>query len=125
VELTINEMQFMTVLWCAETPLTSSEIRSQSVDKTWKDASLHTILNKLLEKGAIAEHGFVKDGKAISRTFVPVLSCEKYYEEFFSGHMTKAIPKIFAALMSRSDFDNDTIAELEDIIKERRVDSKT
>jgi predicted transcriptional regulator len=123
MDLTINELQFMTVLWCADTPLTSTEVLKLSVEKTWRDASLHSILNNLLEKGAIAEHGFVKDGKAISRTFVPVLSCEDYYEVFFAGHKTKDIPMILSALMKRSDFDAETIKKLEDIIKERRLET--
>jgi predicted transcriptional regulator len=124
MELTINELQFMTVLWCAGTPLTSTDILKRSVDKTWRDASLHSILNKLLEKGAIAEYGFLKDGKAISRTFVPVLTCEEYYEVFFSGHMTKDIPMILSALMKRSDFDAETMKKLEDIIRDRKSETK-
>jgi len=123
MELTLNELQFMTVLWCAGAPLASAEILKRSVDKAWKDASLHTILNKLLEKGAIAEHGFVKDGKAISRTFVPVLSCEEYYSSFFTGHMTKDIPMILSALMNRSDLDAATMDKLEKIIHDRRLES--
>ena len=57
MDLTQNELQFMKVLWSADEPLTSTGILKRSVDKGWKDASLHTILNKLLEKGAIAEYG--------------------------------------------------------------------
>jgi len=123
MELTLNELQFMTVLWCADAPLSSSEILKRSVDKTWKDASLHTILNKLIDKGAIAEHGFVKDGKSISRTFIPALSCEEYYKLFFASHMTKDIPMILSALMNRADLDAETIDKLEKIIQDRRVES--
>ena len=65
MELTLNESRFMTVLWRADAPLTGSEILKRSVGKNWKDASSRAILNKLLEKGAITVHGFVKDGKAI------------------------------------------------------------
>jgi predicted transcriptional regulator len=124
MELTLNELQFMTVLWCADAPLASSEILRRSIaagSKNWRDASLHTILNKLLEKGAIVEHGFIKDGKAISRTFLPSLSCEDYYKTFFAGHMTKDIPMIFSALMNRPDIDSATIEKLEQIIRERQA----
>jgi len=124
VELTKNELQFMTVLWNADTPLTSMEILNQSVEKTWSDASLHAILNKLLDKGAISEHGFVKNEKAIARTFVPALSCEEYYEGFFAGHTAKEIPMIMSALMKRADFDNETINRLEDIIRVRRAEAE-
>jgi BlaI family penicillinase repressor len=121
MDLTKNELQFMAVLWDTDAPLTGTEILKRSVDKSWKDTSLHTILNNLLEKGAIAEHGFLKDGKAISRTFTPTLSRKEYYENFFSGHMTKDIPTIFSALMNRADIDDETINTLERIIKERKM----
>jgi len=121
MDLTKNELQFMTVLWDSEEPLTASEVLKRSVDKTWRDASLHTILNKLLEKGAIAEHGFVKDGKAISRTFIPVLACKEYYEGLFAGHAAKDVPTIFSALMNRADIDDKTIEILSKMIIERKA----
>jgi len=120
MDLTKNELQFMTVLWDAGAPLTAAEVLKGSVDKTWRDASLHTILNKLLEKGAISEHGFVKDGKAISRTFVPALSCKDYYETVFAGHTAKDIPTIVSALMNIADIDNDVLNILEGMINERK-----
>ena len=124
MNLTTNEFQFMTVLWDANTPLTATEVLKRSVNKSWRDASLHTILNKLLEKGAIAEHGFVKDGKAISRTFVPALSRKEHYEGLFAGHAAKEIPIILSALMNRSDIDDETINVLERMIKERKSETE-
>jgi len=124
MDLTKNELQFMNVLWDASAPLTGAEILKRSVDKTWKDASLHTILNKLLEKGAIKEHGFLKDGKAISRTFVPALSCKEYYDEVFAGHAVKDIPDIFSSLMNSADVDNEVLNILERMIKERKTGIK-
>ena len=121
MELTRNELQFMTVLWHSDTPLTSAEILGRSVDRTWKDASLHIILNRLIEKGAVAEHGFVKDGKVIARTFVPALSRECYYESVFAGYPSEDIPMLFSALLRRVDFNVSTIEKLEDMIRERRV----
>jgi len=124
MDLTKNELQFITVLWDADAPLTASEVRKRSVDKTWKDASLHTILNKLLEKGAIKEHGFVKDGKAISRTFVPAISQNDYYDNAFAGHKAKDIPPIVSALMNISDIDDEVLGILERMIKERKTGIK-
>jgi predicted transcriptional regulator len=124
MDLTRNELQFMTVFWCVNTPLTSTEILKRSVDKNWRDASLHTILNKLLEKGALAEHGFIKDGKSIARTFIPVLTCEEYYETLFAGHTTAEIPMILSALMRREDLNTETIDKLEKIIRDRRVSAE-
>ena len=114
----MNELQFMNVIWSADAPLTATNILERSVNKKWKDASLHTILNKLLSKGAIAEHGFVKDGKAIARTFIPLISCEKYCDEFFSVFPNKEMPKIISVLLSRLDFDDETKARIEKIIQD-------
>ena len=121
MELTKNEIQFMTVLWCADAPLTSTEILKRSVGKAWKDNSLHTILNNLIEKGAIAEHGFIKDGKVIARTFIAALSCEKYYQEFFSTYPIKIIPIIVSVLIRRPDLDDETLAKIEKIIQDKRM----
>jgi len=112
----------MTVIWCADTPLTSTEILKRSGEKTWSDNSLHTILNKLLLKGAIKEHGFIKDGNIIARTFVPVLSCEDYYEKFFEAYPSTCIPMIFSAIMRRTDFDTETLNKMESIIREKRTE---
>ena len=124
MDLTKNELQIMTVLWCADAPLTSAEILKLSVDKTWKDASLHTILKKLLDKGAIAEHGFVKDGKIISRTFIPAITREGYYTAFFAGHMVNDVPMLFSALVNRADIDDETINKLAAIIQDRQTAMK-
>ena len=124
MDLTKHELQFMTVFWDSDTPLTASEILKRSTDKTWKDASLHTILNKLLKKGAIKEHGFLKDGKAISRTFVPALSCKEYYDKVFAGHAAKDIPDIFSSLMNSIDVDDEVLSILERMIIERKTGIK-
>ncbi len=59
MEFTANELQLLTVLWNAFEPLTCSEIFMRSLNKTWKDTSLHTILNRLLQKDAIKEVGSI------------------------------------------------------------------
>lgn len=116
MDLTKNELQFMTVLWNADAPLTSAEILKRSVNKDWKDTSLHTILNKLLKKGAIVEYGYRKDYKAVSRTFVPMLTCEDYYEAFFAEHLVKDVPQIFSALVNRADLNHEIINQLKGVI---------
>jgi len=125
MDLTKNEVQFMTVLWEADEPLSGAEILKRSVDKTWKDASLHTLINNLMEKDAIREHGFIKDGKAISRTFVPTLSCKEYYNKVFSGHKAKDIPPIVSALMKIADIDDNVLNILEQMINDRKTGIKS
>lgn len=55
MEFTKKEQELMDVLWKAGRPLSSKEIVENSIDKTWKDSSIHILLNSLLDKGAIKE----------------------------------------------------------------------
>lgn len=58
--LTKKELEMMTVLWGSDTALTASEILKASTDKTWKDKSLHILINSLLKKNLIVVDGFKK-----------------------------------------------------------------
>ena len=68
-------------------PLTRGEILELSVDKNWKDNSIHILLNRLLAKGAIAESGFARSGKSYGRLYEAMISGEEYYAEnvFYGG----------------------------------------
>ena len=79
MELTKSEMQIMDVLWAAEQPLSRSDLIENDQDKTWKDSSVHILLNGMLQKGVIREAGFVKRSKTYGRTFEPTLTREQYY----------------------------------------------
>ena len=69
MELTKKEQELMEVLWKAERPLSSKEIVENSIDKTWKDSSIHILLNSLLDKGAIKEAGYVRTWKGYGSNF--------------------------------------------------------
>ena len=56
--LTKKELEMMNVLWGSETALTASEILKASTDRTWKDKSLHLMINSLLQKNLIVVDGF-------------------------------------------------------------------
>lgn len=58
--LTRKELEMMTVLWQSETALTASEILKASTNRTWKDKSLHILINSLLQKNLIVVDGFKK-----------------------------------------------------------------
>jgi len=103
MNLTKNELQIMNVFWQADIPLTGADLNKRLVSKTWKDASIHYNLSKLLEKGAIEEHGFEKDGKSIARTFVPAISSMEYYEKFFAQQPQEDFPIILSALLKTSE----------------------
>ena len=76
MELTRSELEIMNVIWSAGRPLTRGEILEKSVDKTWKDNSIHILLNRLLAKGAVQENGFARSGKSYGRLYEAVISAE-------------------------------------------------
>ena len=79
MELTKSELEIMDVLWAANAPLSRSDLLERADEKTWKDSSVHILLNGLLQKGAIREAGFVKRSKTYGRTFLPNLTREEYF----------------------------------------------
>ena len=87
MELTKSELEIMNVIWGAGKPLTRGEILEMSVDKNWKDNSIHILLNRLLAKGAVAEGGFARSGKSYGRLYEAAITGEAYYAEnlFFGG----------------------------------------
>ena len=74
MRLTKSEMEIMTVLWEADHPLSRTEILENSKEKSWKDSSIHILLNSMLEKGAVEVAGFEKMGSHYGRTYAPALS---------------------------------------------------
>lgn len=119
--LTKSELEVMNVIWKAGKPVSRNDIISLSENKTWKDSSIHILLNGLLKKEAIREDGFVRCGKAFGRLFSPNISCEDYYaEEVFSAGGKESIPALLSALLRRDDLDDALLHELAGIIADKR-----
>lgn len=76
--LTNSEKQIMEVLWKSDVPLSSHDIILSSSDKTWKNSSVHLLLNSLLDKELIEVAGFEKRTKNYARVFKPTLSYVDY-----------------------------------------------
>lgn len=76
--LTNSEKQIMEVLWKSDVPLSSHDIILSSSDKTWKNSSVHLLLNSLLDKELIEVAGFEKRTKNDARVFKPTLSYVDY-----------------------------------------------
>ena len=113
MELTKSEMEIMDVLWDAGVPLSRADLLEHSEEKTWKDSSVHILLNGLLQKGAIAEAGFVKRSKTYGRTFCPTLSREEYFATTIFSHRHKPrIVELFEALLRREDITSDELARI-------------
>ena len=115
MELTKSEMEIMDVLWGSEKPLSRADLLARSEEKTWKDSSVHILLNGLLNKGAIQEAGLVKRSKTYGRVFAPTLTREEYFAKtIFSHRHQPDIVGLMEALLRRdiSSEDMEQIARL-------------
>ena len=120
MELTRSEMEIMDVLWEAGEPLSRSDLLTHSGEKTWKDSSVHILLNSMLQKNLIREAGFVKRGKTYGRTFLPTMTREEYFAATVFSHRHQ--PKIVAlirALLDREDITDEEMAQIKAIVKEK------
>ena len=100
MELTKSELEIMNVIWGAGKPLTRGEILELSVDKNWKDNSIHILLNRLLAKGALSEGGFARSGKSYGRLYEQQISGEEYYTENVFSVGADKLDMLFDALLS-------------------------
>lgn len=121
MELTKSELEIMDVLWDAEAPLSRSDLLRQNAEKTWKDSSIHILLNGLLQKAAIREAGYVRRSKTYGRTFEPTMTREEYYAATIFSHRHKPeLLGLLAALLDRPDVDDAVLDSLQTLIDEKR-----
>ena len=121
MELTRSEMEIMDVMWASDVPLSRSDLLERSEGKSWKDSSVHILLNGLLDKGAIREAGFVKRSKTYGRTFTPTLSREEYFATTIFSHRNKPdIVGLFAALLNREDITAEQLGEIAVLVNKRK-----
>ena len=121
MELTKSEMQIMDVLWASDIPLSRSDLLERSEEKTWKDSSIHILLNGLLTKGAIQEAGFVKRSKTYGRTFVPTLTREEYFATTIFCHTHKPVfVGLMEALLRRQDITKEDMVQVEALVQKKK-----
>ena len=121
MELTKSEMEIMDVLWGSESPLSRADLLARSEEKSWKDGSVHILLNGLLAKGAICEAGVVKRSKTYGRTFAPTMTREEYFAATIFSHRHKPeIVGLFAALLSREDITADDLPGIAKLVEDSK-----
>lgn len=121
MELTRSEMEIMDVMWAADTPLSRADLLERSEEKSWKDSSVHILLNCLLQKEAIKAVGFVKRSKTYGRTFAPTMTREEYFATTIFSHRHKPdIVGLFAALLERKDITADQLSQIEELVAKRK-----
>ena len=120
MELTKSEREIMDVFWESEDPLSRADLLKKSVNKSWKDSSVHILLNGMLQKNVIREAGFVKRSKTYGRTFEPTLTREEYFAATIFSHRHKPqIVGLFAALLKREDITPEEMAQIAALVQER------
>ncbi len=121
MELTRSEMEIMDVMWASNVPLSRADLLAQSEEKSWKDSSVHILLNSLLQKGAIQEAGLVKRSKTYGRVFSPTLTREEYFATTIFCHRHKPqIVGLFEALLRREDITQADLEKIEALIQQKK-----
>lgn len=126
---TKSEVEILKILWQSDDPLTSSEIINKSLEKSWKDRSIHSILNNLLEKNEIKVVGKVQTTKNYARQFAPAITEEAYlakqiadsdlYEKSWTNISFKSV---VSNLITSSENKESLVDELKELIGELEKD---
>ena len=120
MELTKSEMEIMDVLWAAGVPLSRADLLERSEEKSWKDSSVHILLNGMLKKELIREVGFVKRSKTYGRTFAPTMTREEYYAQAIYSHRhNPRIVELIRALLAREDITDEEMAAIKQLVAEK------
>ena len=118
--LTKSEMQIMDVLWEDGNPLSRSDFLDRAAEKSWKDSSVHILLNGLLRKGIIREAGIVKRTKTYGRTFLPTMTREEYFATTTFSHPHKPdMTGLIQALLERPEVNPATLKDIQKLVEQR------
>ena len=111
MELTRSEMEIMDVLWETGKPLSRADLLEHTEEKTWKDSSVHILLN-------IREAGLVKRGKTFGRVFAPTMTREEYFANTIFSHRHKPEPVgLFKALLKREEVTQADLQQLLELVQ--------
>ena len=72
MQLTKSEMEIMDVLWDAGKPLSRADLLDRSEEKTWKDSSVHILLNGLLQKARLWKRDLSSAARLTAECFSPL-----------------------------------------------------
>ena len=117
MELTRSELEIMDVLWEAGEPLSRSDLLERSLEKSWKDSSIHILLNGMLQKQMIREAGFVKRSKTYGRTFEATMSREAYYASMvFNRRYQPDMAGLIRELLAREEATSEVVEAVREMI---------
>lgn len=112
--LTKKEMEIMTILWGCDIPVTASQIADLG-----EELSIYTVqqvLQRLLKANFIEVAGISYSGKALARFYKASVTDIDYIRSILGNEKLLE----FAATLVKEDENDEELAELERIIKQRR-----
>ena len=124
-DVTNSEHEILQVLWKAGRPLSRAEILKFSSGKTWKDNSVHILLNGMLDKGTIQTADFVRSGKVWARTYEPNVSAHDYYVDCFNTYGWPDPIKFVEYVVSQEDVSKETIDQMIEVIEPKKREMKS
>lgn len=114
------EWQVMKVVWAQEKPCSAQTIiEAVAAPNDWTPATIKTLLNRLVRKGALT---FTKQGKAylyeaaVSQAECRSVATDSFLERFFDGSLSPLIAHFAKARKLRKQ----DIAELEALLRENK-----
>jgi BlaI family penicillinase repressor len=120
MELTKSEMEVMDLLWSVKSTISRSDLLGNWEGKSWKDSSVHIILNGLLQKGIIQEVGVVRCNRTYGRTFEATMTREEYFANTIFSHRYKPqLPQLIAALLERPEADKAVLEEVRTLLDQK------
>lgn len=124
--ITNNEYEILLALWKADHALSAKEILDMIENKTFKDRTIHSLLNAMLEKGLISVDGHKLSSRIYSRCFKANISFEDYHagqikdNSVYRQGKGRVLPGIVSALIDDDDVSAETLNKLEQLLEEKR-----
>ena len=121
-----NEYNVLLKIWKAGQALSAQEIVENMEDKTFKDRTIHSILNAMLEKGLIYVDGQRLSSRIYCRLFNTSVSFEQFQSQqimdspVYRKDKAQVLPGILSALVEDADIGADTLDQLEALLEERK-----
>lgn len=123
--ITYNEYNILLAIWNEGHALTAKEILASMENKSFKDRTIHSILNAMLEKGLIYVDGQKLSSRIYSRCFNASISFAEYHadcimdNEIYRREKAKVLPGLLSALVAE-DVNSETLDCLEALLAEKK-----
>jgi BlaI family transcriptional regulator, penicillinase repressor len=117
MKITAAESRIMEALWAAASALSAEEVREATIGEGWSDATVRTLLGRLVKKKAAAQ---AKDGRRF--LYRPLIARADYLHAESKGLVDRLfggeLGSFFAHFSQREPLSQQEIAELRRLIDE-------